>query len=135
MVTERGRRVFVLMLFVIAAFPPAAAAAGDALPAVLDRIVDNAFAVFLVGPQESEWVVPTRQVLNWYRLRDLVTEGAHGFLEIVAGCDDGQPRFRFLVDPELSETVKQRILSKRDALQQRARPSSDSFPADAEDPS
>lgn len=81
--------------------------------AVLDRIEDGAFAVLLVGEQETEFVIPAEQ------LPDDATPGKWLRVRIEAGTITA-----ITVDEEATQEAAARIASKLDALRKRGRGSS-----------
>lgn len=88
-------------------FPP------EPVPAVIDRIEDGGWVVFLVGPSETEWVVPACLIGDG-AAAGLLREGLHGYLAVRA---DGSPSFR--PDPEGTAAAYRRSAEKLRLLRRR----------------
>ena len=78
--------------------------------AVLDRIVDRTHAVILVGPRETETVVP---------LGELPADACPGDWLVVVTDGDGKRSIR--ADPEATKAARQRIAGKMEQLRRRGR--------------
>lgn len=99
--------------------------------AVVDRIVDEAFVVLLVGPNELERVFPVD--LSGSLPLDLV-EGAWGRLEITECWRDPCELPRFVVNLAATRHARLRLLAKLHALRGRGT-TTRAVHAVAEDPS
>ena len=78
--------------------------------AVLDRVVDRTHAVILVGPRETEMVVPVGQLPFGTRPGDWL---------VIVTDDQGTRSIR--ADPEATKAARQRVAGKMAQLRQRGR--------------
>ncbi|SDZ49216.1 Protein of unknown function [Evansella caseinilytica] len=80
------------------------------VPAVLERIVEGRHAVFLIGDEEKEAIVPVEKLPVPFE------EGEHFLLHIRDGVIDGMER-----NEEKTAAVKSRVQKKMKMLQNRQR--------------
>lgn len=115
---------------------PAAAAAAAAPLAVVDRIVDGRFAVFLVEEDEQEWVVllgpaPGSDGLPQVMAAGGLEPGTWGRL-VPAGADPsagGPAVYTFLPDAAATRGAQSRVAGKLEALRGRGQSGPDAPPA------
>lgn len=87
--------------------------------AVIDRIVDTEFIVFLIGPDEVEWILPTSHLQHDGVFSQHLVEGAWGQLQITECWGDPCVQPPFFADPVATREAYDRITAKLDALRAR----------------
>lgn len=108
--------IYILLLNVIGSSLAFGEEDSTALASV-DRIVDNTFAVVLVGPNEREWIVPL-EVLAHFTPSASPVEGIWIHLEFTEWR--GNRRMWLIVDPLLTDSIRQRVAAKLKMLRERS---------------
>lgn len=103
--------------------------------AVIDRIVDNAWVVFLVGSDEQEWILPVSGLQHDGTLPQHDVEGLWGQLQITECSSESCGHPPFVADPDTTRQVHDRMIAKIAVLRARGSASFAVDHAAAADPS